>query len=63
MWQETAITKPNSQKPKQFRGYVTSDDRGTGRFIDPLPLETGRTFLLAPDDPGRMVKSLRTMQT
>ena len=50
------ITKPDSIKPKQFRGYVTYDDRGTGKFIDPLPLETGRTFLLAPDEPGRLVK-------
>ncbi len=50
------ITRPNSEKPKQFKGYVTSDDRGTGKFIDPLPLETGRTFLFAPDDPERLVK-------
>ncbi|MFB9863546.1 cellulase N-terminal Ig-like domain-containing protein [Rufibacter immobilis] len=50
------VTRPNSQKPKQFKGYVTSDDRGTGKFIDPLPLETGRTFLFAPDAPERMVK-------
>jgi hypothetical protein len=50
------VTRPNSEKPKQFKGYVTSDDRGTGRFIDPLPLETGRTFLLSPDDPERLVK-------
>lgn len=50
------ITKPNSTKPKQFKGFVTSDDRGTGKFIDPLPLETGRTFLLAPDEPERLVK-------
>ena len=50
------ITRPNSEKPKQFKGYVTSDDRGTGNFIDPLPLETGRTFLLAPDEPERLVK-------
>ncbi len=50
------ITKPNSEKPKQFKGYVTSDDRGTGKFIDPLPLETGRDFILAPDEPERMVK-------
>jgi endoglucanase len=50
------ITKPNSEKLKQFKGYVTSDDRGSGRFIEPLPLETGRTILLAPDDPERMVK-------
>jgi len=50
------ITRPNSEKLKQFKGYVTSDDRGTGRFIEPLPLETGRTFLLAPDEPERLVK-------
>jgi hypothetical protein len=50
------IARPNSEKPKQFKGYVTSDDRGTGKFIDPLPLETGRTFLLAPDEPERLVK-------
>lgn len=50
------ITRPNSEKIKQYKGYVTSDDRGTGRFIDPLPLETGRSLLLAPDDPERMVK-------
>ncbi len=51
-----SITKPNSEKARQYKGYVTSDDRGTGKFIDPLPLETGRTFLLAPDEPTRMVK-------
>ncbi len=50
------ITRPNSEKPKQFKGYVTSDDRGTDKFIDPLPLETGRTILMAPEDPERLVK-------
>jgi endoglucanase len=50
------MTRPNSEKPKQFKGYNTSDDRGTGKFIDPLPLEKGRTFLLAPDEPSRLVK-------
>ncbi len=50
------VTKPNSEKIKQYKGYVTSDDRGTGKFIDPLPLETGRTILLAPDAPERLVK-------
>jgi len=50
------VTKPNSEKLKQFKGYVTSDDRGTGRFIEPLPLETGRTIILAPDEPERLVK-------
>jgi endoglucanase len=50
------ITRPNSEKPKQYKGYVTSDDRGTGRFIDPLPLESGRTIILAPEVPERRVK-------
>ena len=50
------IVKPNNEKPKQFKGYNTSDDRGTGKFIDPLPLDTGHHLLLAPDDPSRLVK-------
>ena len=51
-----SVTKPDTEKIKQFNGYTTQDDRGTGMFIDPLPLETGRTILLAPDAPERMVK-------
>lgn len=50
------ITKPKGEKLRQFKGYTTSDNRGTGRFIEPLPLETGRTFLLAPDEPERLIK-------
>ncbi len=50
------VVKPNEEKVKQFKGYNTSDDRGTGKFIDPLPLETGRSFILAPDDPERLVR-------
>ncbi len=50
------ITRPNSEKLKQYKGYETYDDRGTGEFIDLLPLETGRTLLLAPEEPSRMVK-------
>lgn len=50
------VAKSNSEKPKQFKGYITSDDRGTGEFIDPLPLETGHTLLMAPDAPERLVK-------
>jgi hypothetical protein len=50
------ITRPNAEKPKQFKGYNTSDDRATGRFIDPLPLEKGRSLLLAPDEPSRLIK-------
>jgi hypothetical protein len=51
-----SVARPNNEKPKQFKGYKTYDDRGTGKFVDPLPLEKGRTFLLAPDEPSRLVK-------
>lgn len=52
----STVSRPNSEKIKQFKGYVTSDDRGTGKFIDPLPLETGHVLLMAPDAPERLVK-------
>lgn len=48
--------RPNSEKVKQYKGYKTYDDRGTGEFVDPLPMETGHTLLLTPDDPSRMIK-------
>ena len=48
--------RPNSEKPKQYKGYITYDDRGTGEFVDPLPLETGRSFLLAPEVPERFIR-------
>ncbi|MBR4380939.1 MAG: glycoside hydrolase family 9 protein [Bacteroidaceae bacterium] len=50
------ITRPNSEKARQFKGFKTYDDRGTDRFIDPLPLEKGHSLLMAMDDPERMVK-------
>ena len=50
------ITRPNEEKVRQFKGYRTYDDRGTGRFVEPLPLESGHELLFAPDAPERMVK-------
>ena len=50
------ITRPNSEKPRQFKGFKTYDDRGTDRFVDPLPLETGHSITIATDAPERMVK-------
>ena len=52
----TTITRPNSEKVRQYKGYKTYDDRGTDRFVDPLPLSTGRNFLFAPEEPERMVR-------
>lgn len=49
------VTRPNSEKPRQFKGFKTYDDRGTGRFIDPLPLEAGHHITMAIDDPERMI--------
>lgn len=50
------VTRPNAEKPRQFKGFKTYDDRGTDRFVDPLPLETGHEILLAADAPERMVR-------
>ena len=52
---ETAA-RPNAEKVKQYKGYRTYDDRGTGEFVDALPLETGHVFTFAPDEPERMIK-------
>ena len=50
------VVRDNSQKPKQFKGFKTYDDRGTNKFVDPLPLETAHTFVMASDDPERLIK-------
>ena len=50
------IARPNSEKPRQFKGFKTYDDRGTDQFVDPLPLETGHSITVATDTPERMIK-------
>ena len=49
-------TRPNAEKPRQFKGFKTYDDRGTNRFVDPLPIERGHTLLMATDAPERLIK-------
>ena len=49
------ITRPNNEKPRQFKGFKTYDDRGTNRFIDPLPIEQGHTLRMATDTPERLI--------
>ena len=49
------VTRPNSEKPRQFKGFKTYDDRGTDRFVDPKPLETGHKIIMVTDDPERMI--------
>ena len=49
------VTRPNAEKPRQFKGFKTYDDRGTNRFVDPLPIDTGHKVTLATDQPDRMI--------
>ena len=48
--------EPLSQKIPQFADHTTFDDRGRKEFIVPGPIATGKTFVLAPEDPERYVK-------
>lgn len=52
----TTISRPNSEKPHQFKGFKTYDDRGTNAFVDPQPFEKGKEIVLATDAPERMIK-------
>jgi len=45
-----------SKKIPQFSGHTTFDDRGRNEFIVPLPMASGKTIVLAPEDPEQMVK-------
>ena len=48
--------EPLSKKIKQYAGHSTFDDRGRGEFIVPQPIASGKTIILAPEDPKRLVK-------
>ncbi len=48
--------RSSSQKIPQFAGHNTFDDRGRDEYIVPLPLESGKNFTLAPENPERRVK-------
>ncbi len=47
--------EPTSKKIPQFAGHSTFDDRGRNEFIVPLPLATGKSITLAPEDPKNLV--------
>lgn len=50
------IEKPDSEKIPQFGGYSTFDGRGRHVYVDPLPMATGSTLLIAPNDSERRVE-------
>ena len=39
------VTRPNSEKPRQFKGFKTYDDRGTDLFVDPLPIHMNHMYV------------------
>src|SRR5690606_4097823 len=48
--------KPISEKIPQFASHSTFDDQGKEEFIEPHPLASGNTIILAPEDPYDRVK-------
>ena len=53
--------EPNSKKIPQFAGHTTFDDRGKGEFIVPSPIASGKTIVLAPENPACRVKIVSEM--
>jgi hypothetical protein len=45
-----------SNKVLQYAGHSTFDDRGRKEYIVPGPLASGKTILMAPEDPENFVK-------
>jgi len=50
-----ARTLPAAAKITQFEGYSTFDDRGRNEYVEADPFATGKTLVLAPEDPERRV--------
>ena len=50
------ILKPDSVKIPQFAGHSTFNSRGRHLYVNPLPMATGSTLILAPGDPERQVE-------
>ncbi len=51
-----AVEKPDSVKIPMFAGHSTFDSRGRDVYVDPLPMATGSTLILAPEDSQRRVE-------
>lgn len=54
----SGATRMDSKDNKilQYNGHSTFDDRGRKEYIVPEPLATGRTIIMAPEDPENLVK-------
>jgi len=47
--------RPAATRLRQFAGHSTFDDHGRAEYVEPLPIATGQTLVLAPEDPQRRV--------
>ncbi|WP_167619178.1 glycoside hydrolase family 9 protein [Maribellus sediminis] len=47
---------PGAEKIEQFGGHTTFDNRGKDEFIVPFPLASGKTLVLAPEDPEHLIR-------
>lgn len=47
--------RPKSEKIQQIYDHTTFDDRGREEFLEPVPISTAKTFVLAPDNPERRI--------
>ncbi|MDE3057421.1 MAG: glycoside hydrolase family 9 protein [Bacteroidota bacterium] len=50
------VTKPDSLKISQYANHSTFDGKGRQVYVDPLPMATGSTLILAPADSQRRVE-------
>ena len=50
------VVKPLKDRIPQYFGLSTFDDRGRNIFVDPLPMATGKTIVLAPEDSVQRVE-------
>jgi endoglucanase len=47
--------RPGDSRIRQFEGYSTFDDRGRNEYPEAHPMATGKTIVLAPEDPERRI--------
>jgi hypothetical protein len=47
--------RPAATQIRQFGGHSTCDDRGRKEYVEVEPIATGKTLILAPEDPERRV--------
>ena len=50
------LVRPAETQLRQFADHSTFDDRGRSEYVEPKPIATGQTLILAPEDPERRIR-------